>query len=92
MQTDTDNLNTLEIKILLSCSKGVFTKSALSQISKQKYSLIEKQKAVRKLIIQDLLIEKALPKIGSKKTPVFYSLTEAGKKWVKEYSANYPKT
>ena len=52
--------------------------------------LTEKQKAIRGLVIKDLLIERALPKIGTKKTPVFYTLTDAGKKWVEEYKKNYP--
>jgi len=89
MQTE---LSVLEMQILLRCEQGTFTKSDLSQLSRQKHSLTEKQKTIRRLIIQDLLTEKALPKIGTKKVPVFYSLTEAGKKWVKNYNGNYPRT
>ena len=82
-------LNVLEIQILLKCSSGTFTKSALSQIYRQN-SLLEKQKSIRRLVIQDLIIERSLPKQGCKKVPVFYVLTEKGKKWVADYKKNYP--
>ena len=84
-------LSTLEIQILLKCSKDTFTKSDLSRFF-MKNSLLEKQKMIRRLIIQDLILEQALPKIGSKKIPIFYSLTEKGKKWVVDYKKNYPAT
>ena len=84
-------LSTLEMQILLKCSKGTFTKSDLAKLSR-KDSLLEKQKMIRHLIIQSLIIEQALPKIGSKKVPIFYSLTEKGKKWVANYKKNYPST
>lgn len=82
-------LGILEIQILLKCSQGTLTKSALCQFSRNN-SLLEKQKRIRNLIIQDLIIEQALPKIGCKKIPIFYSLTEKGKKWVTDYKKNYP--
>lgn len=83
------NLSVLEIQILLKCSEGTLTKSALSLIFR-KHSLTEKQRAIKSLAIKDLIIEKALPKKGSVKVPIFYSLTEAGKKWVEDYIKNYP--
>jgi hypothetical protein len=88
----TTELDILEMQILLHCDEGLFTKSDLSRIARQKYSLANKQKAIQKLVSQGLLIEKALPKLDSKRIPVFYSLTDAGKKWVTEYKNNYPKS
>lgn len=85
-----ETLGYLEIQILLHCDVGNFTKTDLSQIARRKYSLTEKQKAIRSLIIKDLLIEKVLPKIGTTRAPVFYCLTDNGKKWVKEYKRSYP--
>lgn len=84
------DLGILEIQILLKCSEGAFTKTNLSQIARNKYSLLEKQRIIKKLVAQDLIMEKALPKIGSTKVPVFYILTEAGKKWIDDYKKNYP--
>lgn len=84
-----ENLSVLEIQILLKCDEDVFTKSALSQLFR-KNSLLEKQKAIKRLAIQDLIIERALPKAGSSKVPVFYVLTEKGKKWIGNYKKNYP--
>lgn len=84
-------LSVLEIQILLKCDGSIFTKSALSQLFR-KNSLLEKQKAIKRLLIQDLIIERALPKTGSSKVPIFYSLTEKGKKWLGDYKKNYPVT
>jgi len=85
-----ETLGYLEIQILLRCDAGDFNKTDLSQIARRQYSLTEKQKIIRGLIIKDLLIEKMLPKIGATRAPIFYFLTDNGKKWVDEYKKNYP--
>lgn len=84
------NLSTLEIKILLKCSTGLKSKSDITQLFKP-YDKEERAKAISSLIANKLLLAQEMPKIGSNKTPVFYKLTENGKKWIDDYNKNYPK-
>jgi hypothetical protein len=83
------DLSILEIQILLKCSEGIFTKSVLCRFFR-KNSLSEKQKTIKRLIARSLITEQKLPKIGSKKVPVFYNLTKKGGEWVKAYKKSYP--
>jgi hypothetical protein len=84
------DLNTLEILILYRCSVAFISKSQISQFFK-KYSKDDRDLAIAHLINKKFIITKALPKLGTSKTPVFYLTTEAGKKWLETYNKNYPK-
>jgi hypothetical protein len=86
---DKPDLNILEIQILLKCSEGAFTKTDLSQIFR-KNSLLKKQKTIKRLVTRGLITEQKLPKIGCKKVPVFYNLTNKGNEWVGDYKKSYP--
>jgi len=85
-------LSSLEILILLKCDeqKGLISKTELSH-SFRSYDTKAKEKATKNLSEQDLILVQELPKLGSTKIPVFYRLTEKGKKWVDEYNKNYPR-
>jgi len=78
----------LEIQILLKCSSGVLTKSKLCMGFKS--SLSKKQKAIKRLVARGLITERKLPKLGCKKIPVFYNMTNKGSEWVKAYKKSYP--
>lgn len=85
-------LNTLEIKILLKCDKcnaGLISKSDITQFFRAS-SREERVKAINSLIANKLLVAREMPKAGSNKTPVFYELTNDGKKWIDDYNENYP--
>jgi hypothetical protein len=84
------NLSALEIRILLKCSQELMSKTAFSQLSRQD-GKAKKEKALNNLIKQDYIVAKELPRLGSNKTPVFYEITDKGRKWVKQYLDNYPK-
>jgi DNA-binding MarR family transcriptional regulator len=86
---ETSNLSVLEIQILLKCSDGNFTRTDLSQIFR-KYSVLEKQKTIKRLVARGLITERKLPKLGCKKIPVFYNLTKKGSEWIKDYKKSYP--
>lgn len=82
-------LSTLEIKILLKCYAGLKSKSDITQ-SFRTCDKEERAKAINNLIANKLIIAQEMPKTGSNKTPVFYKLTENGKKWIEDYNKNYP--
>jgi len=87
------DLSTLEIKILLRCDKcnaGLVSKSDITQFFRTS-SKEERGRAIDSLMANKLLLAQEMPRIGSNKTPVFYKLTENGKKWVDDYNENYPK-
>lgn len=66
------------------------SKSDASNLYK-KFGKAHREEEVTQLINAGMIIEKAMPKIGVNKTPVFYFLTADGQKWVEEYHANYPR-
>jgi hypothetical protein len=84
------DLTNLEIKILLQCSAGIVSKTVITQMFRR-YNKMERAQAIDRLISKDFLLRQELPKLGSKKTPIFYRITEQGKKWIEEYNKNYPK-
>lgn len=84
------DLNTLEIRILLRCDEGMLNKTDITQIY-SKYSKEERSKAITSLIEGGFIHSLELPKPGVRKIPVYYEITDKGKKWVKEYLDNYPK-
>jgi len=84
-----ESLSTIEIRILLKCSIKALSKTDISKMFWKKTKQ-ERGTALSTLIKLNLIGEEALPKLGAKKTPVFYNLTKKGKKWVEEYNANYP--
>ncbi len=84
------SFSSLQIRLLLKCEQEPMTKSNVSKL----YKKLEKDRRVEEiteLIKAGMLTEKAMPKIGVNKTPVFYFLTEEGKNWVDQYHANYPR-
>lgn len=83
------NLNTLEIKILLKCEAGLKSKSDISQLFRT-CDKEEKAQAIKNLIANELILAQEFPKACSNKTPIFYKLTGAGKKWLDDYNKNYP--
>lgn len=84
------NLSALEIKILLKCNSGLISKSDVTQLFKA-YTKEERAIAIESLIANKLIDAKEMPKPGSNKTPVFYKISVAGKKWIDDYNKNYPK-
>lgn len=82
-------LDTLEIRILLKCSEGLLKRNYVSQLYK-KYTAAQRTTAINRLIKNGFIKAKEFPKPGAKITPVFYEITEQGRKWVKEYLENYP--
>lgn len=87
MQLD---LNTLEIQLLFKCNIALISKTKFARILKN-YSKLDKEKAISHLISKNLVNTQALPKQNSKRVPVFYQITETGKKWLENYNKNYPK-
>lgn len=83
------DLNTLEIRILLKCNEKLLSRTYLAPLY-NKYSLKERRKAIEHLIKEKYIIARELPKPGAKVVPVFYEITEKGKKWVRDYLDNYP--
>ena len=84
------NLSTLEIKILLKCSEFLLSRSYLPQLYRR-YNKKEREIAIKNLINHGLLLAQEMPKAGARKTPVFYKITDKGKKWLFDYNQNYPK-
>lgn len=83
-------LSALEIKVLLKCRYGLVSKSDITQFFRTK-DKTERTKAIENLIAEKLITAQEMPKLGSNKTPVFYQITETGKKWIDDYNKNYPK-
>lgn len=84
-------LDVLEIRILLNIyEKEPLNKTRLGRLS-QKYTSVERERALKNLLTNQLIIEKQLPKPRTNKLPIFYYLTDRGKAWVKDYLDNYPK-
>jgi len=85
-------LSLLEVLIILKCSKqnGLINRTELSRAFRR-YDLKAKQKAIKNLTEQNLILVQELPRSGGRKIPVFYKLTDKGKQWVDEYNKNYPK-
>jgi hypothetical protein len=84
------DLNTLEIRILLKCYEGMLNKTDVTQIY-FKHSMEVRSRAIATLSERGFIHALELPKPGSKKVPVFYEITDKGKRWVKNYLDNYPK-
>ena len=82
-------LETLEILILLKCSKKLLSRTYITR-NLFKYPKIEREKALKNLINQGLIIAKEMPKPDAVKIPIFYKITDEGKAWVKDYLDNYP--
>lgn len=83
------DLNTLEIRLLLKCNKGLLGRTDLTQIY-QKHPAHERKAAITTLLEKGYLIVKKLPTPGARRTPEFYEITEQGKQWLHDYHANYP--
>ena len=84
-------LNTLSIRILLKCSNGIVKNRDVSQFYHRE-SKKNRDKALKGLIEKDYINKLILPKPGTNKPPIFYEITEKGKKWVVEYTKSYPKS
>lgn len=85
-------LDSLEIFLLLKCNNqnGLISKVELSQ-SYGNYSIEEKEKAIKSLARQNLIMIQELPKLGGRRMPNFYRLAGKGKKWISEYNKEDPK-
>lgn len=83
------DLPLLEIRILLKCHEKAISKRDMTRFY-YKHPKADREQALTHLMTRGLLLSQELPKAGAKKTPTFYSLTDAGKEWVKQYEANYP--
>ena len=85
-------LSPLEVLLLLKCKdqNGLINKLELIQ-SCINYSTEEKEKAIKSLARQNLIMIHELPKLGGKRTPSFYRLAGKGMKWAREYNKEDPK-
>ena len=82
-------LNELEIRILLKCFNKPLSKRDVTQ-KFHRAPIAERALAIDHLLESSLIESKALPKPNSKKTPIFYFITNSGKKWINSYNENYP--
>jgi len=82
-------LTPIEIRILLKCSESPLAKKEISQLYRT-YTHEDRTLAINNLIENNFILSKYMPKPGSKKIPIYYWITDIGKKWVSEYIKNFP--
>jgi len=82
-------LSDLEIRMLLKCSEKPLSKRAVTQLY-SKFGKGTRDKAIEYLADYGLITAHKMPKPGTRKTPVFYKITDKGQQWVKNYLDNYP--
>lgn len=83
-------LNSLEIRILLKCNKGLLERTYISSLY-ARHTLKERKEAINHLIEKNYILAKELPLPDAKVAPVYYEITEEGKMWIKEYLESHPK-
>lgn len=83
------NRPSLEIRMLFKCAKKPMSKSNISNLF-HRYSIEDREQALENLISDKLIEMKEMPRPDTKKPPVFYFISDAGKEWLKQYEASYP--
>ena len=83
------NLDTLEIQILLKCYEKPVNRTYITRTF-FRHKIDDREKALSKLIESNLIISRKMPKPGAAKIPIFYQITDEGKKWISNYLEHYP--
>lgn len=83
------DLTPLEIRILLKCYENPLGKKDISQFYRAR-SHADRKQAIQNLIENGLVLSKQMPKPNSKKIPIYYLITDSGKKWILNYIKNFP--
>jgi len=79
----------LEVRMLLKCSEKPLSKHSVTQLYR-KFEKVRRDEAIAHLTDDGFITAHKMPKPGTRKTPVFYKITDEGQKWVKQYLDNYP--
>jgi len=82
-------LSDLDKRILLKCSEKPLSKRDVTHLY-NKFDKPSRDKSIAHLMEESLLAAHKMPKPGTRKTPVFYKITDKGQQWVKNYLDNYP--
>lgn len=72
-------LTTLEIRILLKCSERLISKRDITQLYSNQQKA-ERDEAILTLSKHNFIIAQPMPKPGTRKTPIFYKITDEGQK------------
>jgi DNA-binding PadR family transcriptional regulator len=78
------DISTLGKKIIFKCSEKPLSKFNISQIFK-KFSIEEREEALRLLIQNGLINEVKVPKPKVRRIPTYYLITEKGSTWLQNY-------
>ena len=83
-----NNIETLALKILISCNKKPLSRKSLSQNFKR-HPIEKREESVNKLLKEELIEAREMPKPNAARTPTFFYITKTGMVFIEQYLESF---